>query len=553
MFSNPGTFEEAIKNGTYDQWVQILNNPRYQMQQMKRQAGRRILAGAGSKAAGVLSDGLRSGGQPLQGDWSMDMGSGAKVGAAQYPAEFSYSTESAYCDSDPTPDFVVYNTGLAGSATQASIVAYDNLYSGCTGSNPLIYWQYSTINGRRIPTSVVPSGDGSQVAFVQHTSGGVASLVILKWAARNPTLVTLTNTGAAGYRACSAPCMVAITLIGSPDSTKSAPFYDYGNDLLYVGDDSGVLHKFQNIFISGKPSEVTTGGWPLTLDVGNKLTSPVYDQTSGNIFVGSSGGTLYRVVATSGASTASGILAAGTGIVDSPVVDSTAARVYTFVGDDGSTKCTASSPCSAVYQLTTTFASGNTGTEQTIGRGNAADIGYAGNFDNVYFTSDDPPSGDLYVCGSETGTARRPTLWQVPITSNVMGTPTKGPELVTNTATDCSPVAEFFNSPTDWLFLSVTGNALTTSPISCPSNASGCIMSFDVTSESGFGASKTTSGFASETGGTSGIVVDNSLSSPTGTSNVYFSTLGNQACAGNGSVGDGTGGCAIQAPQNGLN
>jgi hypothetical protein len=51
-------------------------------------------------------------------------------------------------------------------------------------------------------------------------------------------------------------------------------------------------------------------------------------------------------------------------------------------------------------------------------------------------------------------------------------------------------------------------------------------------------------------GGTSGIIIDNFVSSGTlaGASQVYFSTLSNQTCATSG----GTGGCAVQASQSAL-
>ena len=46
------------------------------------------------------------------------MGAGATVGAANYPAKFSFDPTSANCVTPVTPgqqpDFVVYNTGLAG-------------------------------------------------------------------------------------------------------------------------------------------------------------------------------------------------------------------------------------------------------------------------------------------------------------------------------------------------------------------------------------------------------------------------------------------------------
>jgi hypothetical protein len=52
------------------------------------------------------------------------------------------------------------------------------------------------------------------------------------------------------------------------------------------------------------------------------------------------------------------------------------------------------------------------------------------------------------------------------------------------------------------------------------------------------------------TGGTSGVVIDNTVGSGTlpGASQIYFSTLGNQPC----STSGGTGGCAVQASQSAL-
>ena len=38
VFSNPGTEEDAIANGTHDRWLNIVNDPRYIIQQLKRRA-----------------------------------------------------------------------------------------------------------------------------------------------------------------------------------------------------------------------------------------------------------------------------------------------------------------------------------------------------------------------------------------------------------------------------------------------------------------------------------------------------------------------------------
>ena len=74
---------------------------------------------------------------------------------------------------------------------------------------------------------------------------------------------------------------------------RSAPFVDYANDVIYVGDSVGSLHKFTGVF-NGTPAEVTAG-WPIVVNSTHALTSPVYDSASGNIFVGDSAGRLSYV------------------------------------------------------------------------------------------------------------------------------------------------------------------------------------------------------------------------------------------------------------------
>src|SRR5580692_2727980 len=69
--------------------------------------------------------------QELNTDWSENMGIGATVGAGNYAAKYSFDGTKANC----VADFVVYSTGLAGSSTQASLVAYNNVYSACNELN----------------------------------------------------------------------------------------------------------------------------------------------------------------------------------------------------------------------------------------------------------------------------------------------------------------------------------------------------------------------------------------------------------------------------------
>lgn len=191
------------------------------------------------------------------------MGTGATVGAGQYPAKYSFSSTSASCS-----DYVVFNTSLAGSSTQASVIAYSNGYSGSGGTVPSVYWAYNT--GGTVSTSVSLSLDGTQMAFVQAQSGA-ATLVLLKWksstneSASSP--MTLSSTSASSYRNCTAPCMTTLTFAagtgetGTITDSYSSPYYDYDSDTLYVGDDLGYLHQFTGVF-AGTPAE-STSPWPV--------------------------------------------------------------------------------------------------------------------------------------------------------------------------------------------------------------------------------------------------------------------------------------------------
>jgi hypothetical protein len=109
----------------------------------------------------------------------------------------------------------------------------------------------------------------------------------------------------------------------------------------------------------------------------------------------------------------------------------------------------------------------------------------------------------------------------------------------------CSPVTEIYNGTTDLAFSSVPNDADGTQ--CSDGSGAGCIMSFQLPSSGSLSSTNATSSAnAVESGGTSGIIIDN-VSAQTGSSNVYFSTLSNGPCG-----TSGTGGCAVQAGQNGL-
>jgi hypothetical protein len=655
IFSRPAT-AEALRIATED--------PRYWQQQYRGTP--RFLLSA-DKTASAGESGARHWWQwnrrKLHRDWAEDLGLGASMGPTNFPAKFSFDINQAFCASDPNPDFVIFPTGLASSSSQAGIVAYDNLYAGCTGTKPQVYWAYDT--GGTVVTSANYSLDGSQVAYVQ-TSGGIGTLVLLKWAPSTGSVthpLTLTSVGSSAYPTCTAPCMTTLNLQdglgGTTDDQTSSIFYDYTNDIGWVGGSEGYLHKFTGLF-DGTPAEVVGGGFPALLNTGVSLANPVYDHRSGNVFVEDTAGFFYRVSGTSAAVTQSGELDFGA-IADGPIIDSTAQVVYVFVSDDGSGSCAGGADCAGVYQLSTTFASGALGSEVTVGSSGSGTPNplYSGTFDSTYI--DSHVTGNLYVCGN---TGSFPTLYQIPISAGAMGTAIAGPQL-SNSTTPCSPVTDIVNpnaagGPTEWVFLSTQLNGVSTG---C--HAGGCVFNLRVTPWSPnttyarndevldsnqnievvltggqSGAStpswnrtivgQTTDGgvtwinqeqfvnsviplaktwgsgkaftihsrildgnnnieFATKagttggsvptwalnvgqitvdgtvnwenlgqlpsaaltaSGGTTGIIMDNIVSTGTlaGASQVYFSTLGNQTCATSG----GTGGCAVQASQPGL-
>jgi hypothetical protein len=608
VFSNPGTEQDAIQKGTYDDWLRIVNNPRYIMQELKHRspaqgpaaeyvarmnemARAQEAAASEELAAPEFKDPvlpvLPKPGRPpkakIHRDWSMDLGSySTAMAGGQYPAEFSLSNNSASCS-----DFVVYTTGLAGSSSQATVVAYSNIYATtCSGRVPSIYWAYNT--GGTATLSPIINGNGNEIAYIQ-TTGSAASLVLLKLASSGGTVgapASITSVTNSNFYKCTAPCYTTITLNGSPNDTNSSPFYDYPDDIIYVGDNSGKLHKFTPVF-TGTPAEVTSG-WPILVS-SNILTSPVYDSgTSGNVFVADSGGFLYSYTTAGAAVMKSSQLAAtgSKGIVDSPLVDSTTEMVYVFVGDDENTNTTGAGPrdcdnatgCNGVFQ----FAAGNTtsgtgvctsssatswgtatncGNESVFGVGNTSTVLYDGSFDQVYY-SGTGTTGNLWACGA-TGTPAPKLMYTtmsafvpsgdvIGIATNAIN-PLTGAGVGVGTAATCSPVTEIYGTDAttdDYIFLSVTNDGNQTGTACSGTGAAGaCLYNFLVSTNGTSTATVTaaTAGLA-VAGGSSGIVIDNTSTS-SGASQIYFSSLSNEACTGNGTTGNGTGGCAVQASQ----
>lgn len=489
IFSQPTTAEQVAG---------VIHNTRYWQQFVRRNMVRMLSTedGAANPDLGPTFVGQDPSASSSGGLWSQNMGAGATVGAGTYPLKYSFSITKATCSNVASPDFVVFNTGLQSSTTKPSILAYDNLYSGCSafGAVPTLYWAYNTtlpgnIAGT-VKTSPVISLDGSQIAFVQ-TDGSHGYVVLLKWKGNNGTLaspIAPTYKTAATYPTCTAPCMTAFFLrtsatgVGAQtNDTTSSIMYDFDTDTAYVGDSLGLLHKYSPFFTKGTPAEVGSP-WPVQANASNHtaLTSPILDNVTQNVFVGDAGGFLERVNATTGTATVSHQVDHGAGLsADGPIVDSTSQKVYVFSSNDGSGGC-GGNGCSAVYQLGTTFTSGSSGTETQVGVSSATpNFLYAGAFDNAYYASKNA-TGNLYVCGN---TAANPTMYQIAIAAGVI--PATGTSMSTVTTTgstdSCSTVTDVSNPNAaggleERIFFSPTNHGRTTA---CASK--GCVESFIVT------------------------------------------------------------------------
>src|SRR3974390_2758667 len=99
VFTNPGTEQDALSSGNYEQWLSIVNEPRFTLQQMKRSAGTKLPEGMGALPASIASAEVSeeedardrmSGGyfvkwkkkrkHPLKKDWSVAIGGVAASG-----------------------------------------------------------------------------------------------------------------------------------------------------------------------------------------------------------------------------------------------------------------------------------------------------------------------------------------------------------------------------------------------------------------------------------------------------------------------------------------
>jgi hypothetical protein len=508
IFANPGTLQDAMMQGRRPEWERVVNDPRYRMQLIKRHS-----PWAGQ--AGIPNISFPREGDPvfpivrksaLHGDWAVTLGSSNdSVAIGKYPAKYTFAPIGT---PDCTNDYVVFPIKVVPASNQANILGVNNLYSGtCTGTVPTVKFAYHIGTGP-IQTSPVLSLNGTKVAFVETvTNASVFHVLTLGTTGSNGTVFNSPAAPGTGNNAVD----TKITMSGGVTDSNSGPFVDYTNDVAYVGDDTGKIHKFTGVF-NGTPAEAGSP-WPVTTFAGTVLTAPVFDGgTSQRVFVGGSDGRLYCFTSAGVACTPNVNILVGSGgslggIVAPPIVDSTNETVFATAGN-GTNAILTQAPTSLASQINVTM--GVSGTDL-----------YNGAFDNAYFTS--VGTGHMYFCGNLT-TAATPTLWRVTFNSSgvMQARDTGSFQLVqtgqTGTANDCTPLTEVFNGTTDRLFLGVKGHG---NPTGC--NGTTCIMSFNITSSFPTVISAATTNNLGAAG-MSAFIIDN-VSSSAGASQIYYGSL----------------------------
>jgi hypothetical protein len=526
-------------SGHVEDWLRIVTNPRYQLQQIKRNAASvgqvtdspLGLAGLGPDDPALpISKGERVRRKPLHGDWTVMLSGGgnASVATDMFAAKYTFAPIGT---PDCINDFVVFPVNASGnSGNQANILGVNNLYSGtCTGTVPTVLFSYFVGTGKT-QTSLALSLDGTKVAFIESAAN-----------ASNFHVLTLDKSGNSGCPS-SSPCNgtafnspatpgtrnsavdTKITMSGGVSVTRSSPFVDYSHDVAYVGDDTGKLHKFTAVF-TGTPAEVTTSPWPFTVANGVILAGPAFDSgASQNIFIGGSDGKLYCVTS-AGTACSTPSITVGTGaILDAPIIDITAQTVFAAANNSTNAVLTQATTKLGAQVNATMGTSGATPTNL-----------YDGAFDNAYFTN--ISTGHMYFCGNLTSAAT-PTLWRVgfdtsPPTMNSLNDGNSF-QLVTTgsigSAVNCTPLTEVFNTAQnqDYLFLGVTDHGFQGSAgPNCANHT--CIISFALPTDGSFPATAnaTMAGGALGSHGISGIIIDN-VAGAQGASQVYFGNLQNQ-------------------------
>ncbi len=462
-------------------------------------------------------------------DWAISLGSTGGMPIAETPAKWSFSSDGNITTANCNTDYVVFVIDAAPGASQANIIALNNLYTGANSSfcpfgpqsppttdytAPKFLWSYRAGSGA-VVLSPELSEDGTKVTFIESTAA--ATFDVLTWVAGQGTDSTHPATPGSGGSALVRLNYTGLSVAGCTanpaGNQSSSPYVDYNSDSAYVGADNGVLYKITGVF-KGTP----TLAYCVTVNTTNKtLTSPVYDQVNNTVYV-SDGYSVYGYKAGASGFTAAGSIqvastSSGSGIALSPIVDSGDGFVYVFSEGD------LTNAHSIVSQINLALTS-----QVTAEIGPAANqFVLTGDFDNAYFTGGPTTGqGTLYACGTDAGAGTKPSLYAISFSApnGLMNTTpamsdNRNINGASNLAGSCSPLLDFYDGITDRLFVGAGNDNAT--------NGANLITEWNVTSRIASNATTPNNTAPGYWGGASAFTVDNVSPQPQAAS-IYFGT-----------------------------
>ena len=206
IFSNPGTAVEALAQGRLEQWYRIVNDPRYIMQQAKRnhvstgltantQDFSTLYARLGTPVADPSLSIFRDPRKPLpkkapalKRDWAVSLGTGG-VAQNMYPAKFTF-------DINATPscanDFVVY--GLNTAATAAVAASQTGSFTGQpTGGQTVTIGGTEVLTATPSPASITGTIASEPATGSTLTITGLGNTLILQAESSTSSSCTFTS------------------------------------------------------------------------------------------------------------------------------------------------------------------------------------------------------------------------------------------------------------------------------------------------------------------------------------------------------------------------